>query len=69
MHCIACDCMLSDFESTRKYEESQEYIDLCNKCYDTLGIHTTERYDLEGENEYWTDPDVELDNTVDEDSV
>ena len=31
-HCISCDTVLSDFEATRKHAETNEYLDLCNKC-------------------------------------
>ena len=33
MRCIACDRLLSDFESTRRSLMSGEFMDLCNKCY------------------------------------
>lgn len=35
MHCRACDCELSDWESTRKDAEGQ-YIDFCNRCYSSV---------------------------------
>lgn len=49
MHCRACDCLLSDFESTRKYEDNT-YVDLCNHCFsesDLEGIVILEREDLQ----------------------
>jgi hypothetical protein len=33
MRCLACDSNLSDFESTRKGTNTNEYMDLCNKCF------------------------------------
>jgi len=33
MRCFACDCELSDSESTRKSRITNEYIDLCNTCF------------------------------------
>lgn len=36
MKCLACDRLLSDFESTRKYNETQEFVDLCNSCLSTI---------------------------------
>lgn len=33
MRCYACDCELSDSESTRKSPTTNEYLDLCNTCY------------------------------------
>ena len=32
MKCLACDCILSDREATRKYTGSTEFIDLCDHC-------------------------------------
>lgn len=49
MHCLACDCLLSDFEATRKYENG-EFIDLCNHCLhesDFENIVIIEREDLQ----------------------
>ena len=54
MRCLACDCELNGFESTRKYPKSTEYIDLCNKCFSFLDLEeVSERYDLEGDGEKW----------------
>jgi len=36
MRCLACNAELSNAESTRKYESTGEFIDLCNKCYYTI---------------------------------
>ena len=30
--CISCDVSLDDVESTRKHQETGEYLDLCNRC-------------------------------------
>jgi hypothetical protein len=48
MKCLACDVVLSDFEATRKYQESGKYVDLCNHCYKTVAqdINAIERPDL-----------------------
>ena len=32
MHCLACDCELSDAEAVRK-DKQGGFIDLCNTCY------------------------------------
>ena len=63
MHCCACDALLSDFESTRKSETTGDYLDLCNRCYETIAdvIDVDERMDLldyEDEREY-TERDFE----------
>lgn len=48
MRCICCDKNLSDFESTRKSVTTNEYIDMCNKCYLTIkdDLVSLEREDL-----------------------
>ncbi len=48
MRCKACDRALSDFESTRKYANHEEYVDLCNHCFSTIAddIEYSEREDL-----------------------
>ena len=46
MRCVSCDCELTDYEATRKYE-SGVYLDLCSdcsKCSDD--IPTINRMDL-----------------------
>ena len=48
MKCLSCDCILTDFEATRKYS-SGEYVDLCNSCLDAAefgDIVLIEREDL-----------------------
>ena len=32
MRCLSCNCILTDAEATNKYEDSDEYIDLCSSC-------------------------------------
>lgn len=48
MRCVCCDKNLSDFESTRKSVTTNEYIDMCNKCYLTIkdDLVSLEREDL-----------------------
>lgn len=48
MRCKACDKMLSDYESTRRSIDSDEFIDLCNTCYSSIrnDIQVSERFDL-----------------------
>ena len=36
MRCVACNAVLTDFEATRKSANTGEYIDLCNKCFNTI---------------------------------
>lgn len=49
MRCLSCDCELSDFEATRKFEESGTFVDLCNDCLSTIqdDLIITERADLD----------------------
>ena len=48
MRCKACDKKLSDFESTRRYANTDEFIDLCNHCFSTIeeDVEYSEREDL-----------------------
>jgi len=52
-HCVSCDKILSDFEATRKIENTEgvvSYPDLCNRCFRESGVGTftrvIERQDL-----------------------
>lgn len=60
MRCICCDKILSDFEATRKSINTEEYLDMCNKCYATVSdqLLSYERNDLyDEEDEYYEDID------------
>ena len=60
MKCICCDKILSDFEATRKSINTEEYLDMCNKCYATVSdqLLSYERNDLyDEEDEYYEDLD------------
>ena len=49
MRCLACDKNLSDYESTRRYSQSGEFIDLCNHCFHSgvsEQLNFSEREDL-----------------------
>lgn len=35
IRCLSCNKILSDFEATRKFAESEAYVDLCLKCDST----------------------------------
>ena len=63
MHCVVCDVELSDFEATRKYADTNEFVDMCNHCYSYVkrNIHTIERDDLLTEQDH-----VELDTRYDD---
>ena len=36
MRCRSCDCALSDKESTNRSDITEEYFDLCTKCFETI---------------------------------
>ena len=48
MHCVACNQLLTDFESTRKNAITKDYVDLCKRCFeDVKGLFPViERKDL-----------------------
>lgn len=46
MRCLGCNKELTDFEATRRYADSQEFIDLCNDCFRHTEIKAVERHDL-----------------------
>lgn len=33
MKCLSCDVPLNDRESTRKYKNTGEFLDLCDNCF------------------------------------
>jgi hypothetical protein len=68
MRCLCCNVILTSFEATRKYEESKEFVDLCNRCFKGLGIVATEREDLRNEADFdympeMSEDDIEPDRT------
>lgn len=48
MRCLSCNVALNEFESTRKYADSGEFVDLCNYCFKEIGgtVAVRERMDL-----------------------
>lgn len=62
MRCLSCNCILSDYEATRKSAHTNMFIDLCNRCYGSIqdDIDVIERPDLEHEDAE-TDDDEDLD--------
>ena len=46
MRCVGCNKELTDFEATRRYADSEEFIELCNDCFSCTGIKAVERHDL-----------------------
>lgn len=46
MRCLGCNKELTDFEATRRYTDSEEFVDMCNDCFSHTGIKAVERHDL-----------------------
>lgn len=36
MRCQACNVILTTQEATRKFAKSGDFVDLCNKCFNTI---------------------------------
>ena len=36
MRCAACNVILNNQEATRKFANSGQFVDLCNKCFNTI---------------------------------
>ena len=36
MRCTCCNVILTPSESVRRFKESQEFVDMCNKCLATI---------------------------------
>lgn len=51
MRCLSCNCVLTDFEATRKGANTGDFIDLCNRCFKSVAedMHVIERNDLKTE--------------------
>lgn len=67
MHCVACNQLLTDFESTRKNAITKDYVDLCKRCFeDVKGLFPViERKDLITESDLdpcEQDVDINLDS-------
>ncbi len=46
MRCYCCNKLLSDQEATRRFQESQEFVDMCNECLVTIDddVDTTDGF-------------------------
>lgn len=72
MRCLSCNAKLTEFESTRRGLNTNEFIDLCNQCYSSIReeVLTIDREDLEDETDrVYSDVDFDkcVDYTVDSD--
>ena len=55
MRCSCCNVILTTQESTRKFKVSGDYVDMCNKCLNTIDDDV--QY-TEGSHEEETDEDT-----------
>ena len=44
MRCLSCNCILSSKEATRRGVNSNNFLDLCDRCYSSIS-DTIEVYD------------------------
>jgi hypothetical protein len=50
VRCYACDVILTDEEATRKSKTTNQYLDLCDTCYDEVAdtfIEEEEKQDIQ----------------------
>lgn len=61
MKCLSCDIILTNFEATRKYKSTGEYMELCNKCFAPIQsqVPVIIRRDLMGRDDDYDDEDRE----------
>jgi len=61
MRCLSCNKNLTDFESTRKFASTGEYLDLCNKCYSDIqdDVDTLVRPELQDDEQPFEDDDYD----------
>jgi hypothetical protein len=61
MRCLSCNKNLTDFESTRKFASTGEYLDLCNRCYSDIqdDVDTIIRPDLQEDEQVSEDDDYD----------
>lgn len=64
MRCTCCNRLLNDFEATRRHAITNEFLDICNKCFTFCGnIPTKERDDLKPNEEVLDDIGEEFDES------
>lgn len=65
MHCCLCDCLLTDFESTRRNAVTGEFLDMCNHCFQDFKdlIPTRDRKDLISTDAFDDEPQTDGDDS------
>ena len=49
MRCLSCNQILNEYEATRKYKGTKEFIDLCSSCFNMSDLKphsVSDRMDL-----------------------
>ena len=60
MRCYCCNAQLSNQEATRRFTEREEFVDMCNKCLNTIDedVDVTDGYvDDSGDDDLWDERD------------
>ena len=49
MRCNCCNKILTDYEATRKFKSTGDYVDMCNQCFSHIeeDVVVVERDDLD----------------------
>jgi hypothetical protein len=55
MRCSACNVILTTSESVRRFKDSGEFVDLCNKCLSTISDDVQTVEGIASEEEEYTD--------------
>jgi hypothetical protein len=53
MRCISCDAVLNEFESTRRAVSSNDFLDMCSRCFSDIDedVEVIDRLDLKHESD------------------
>lgn len=59
MRCYCCNKILSSQEATRRFQESQDFVDMCNECLNTIddAVDVTDGYSGEEDDNLWDERD------------
>ena len=68
MRCRCCNIALTDYEATRKSVVTNEYLDMCNKCFKTIkeDVLIKDRPDLLSSTDVSDEDDIYFDNFDDD---
>ena len=53
MRCSCCNVILTPQESTRKFKTSGDYVDMCNRCLDTISDDVDYTDGYQGDDEFY----------------